>query len=162
DLSANVVLRVEDYQKTFVDVMEAYVRYRPVSTNAWRWSIKAGAFFPPISLENTEVGWTRGWTLTPSAITSWGGDELCTVGGEAEIEWRREARTISAEAAAFGYNDPAGVLIAFRGWIFEDHPSTLIDRERLPDALATDFGIRGPLYANEFAETDGRIGWYAG
>lgn len=162
DLSAVAVVRIEDYQKTFVDVMEAYVRYRPVSTSAWRWSLKAGAFFAPISLENTEIGWTSEWTLTPSAINSWVGAELRTIGAEAEVEWRSEARTISAVAAAYGYNDPAGVLIAFHGWTLDDRPLTLIDRERIPDVVATGFGLPTPLYSQEILETDGRVGWYAG
>jgi len=162
DISATAVLRIEDYQKTFVDVLEAYVRYRPVSTNAWRWSVKLGAFFPPISLENNEIGWTSEWTLTPSAINSWVGDELRTVGAEAQVEWRSEPRTISAIAALYGYNDPAGVLLAFHGWTLEDRPSGLIDRERLPDALAIGFGATPPIYAQEIIETDKRLGWYAG
>ena len=56
------------YQSTdrhTLDVVETFVRYRPVSTNAWRWSLKAGAFLPPISLENDAIGWTSPWTLTP-------------------------------------------------------------------------------------------------
>src|SRR5258705_9405197 len=60
--------------------------YRPVSTSAFRWSIKAGAFFPPISLENTEIGWTSPWTLTPSAINAWVGEELRTIGLEGRSE----------------------------------------------------------------------------
>src|SRR5215470_10715654 len=42
--------RVEPNQRTFFDALEGYIRYRPVSTSAFRWSVKAGAFFPPISL----------------------------------------------------------------------------------------------------------------
>ena len=36
-----------------IGLLDAYVRYRPVSTTPWRWSVKLGAFFPPISLEMT-------------------------------------------------------------------------------------------------------------
>src|SRR4051812_48620014 len=46
ELTALAVVRIEPEQRTFFDVLEAYVRYRPVSTTAWRWSVKAGAFFP--------------------------------------------------------------------------------------------------------------------
>src|SRR5262249_5141994 len=59
-----------------LSLTEAYVRLRPVSTSRWRWSIKAGEFFAPVSLENEGIGWTSLWTLTPSAIDSWVGDEL--------------------------------------------------------------------------------------
>jgi hypothetical protein len=29
-------------------VIEAYGRYQPVSTRDWLWSVKFGAFFPPV------------------------------------------------------------------------------------------------------------------
>ena len=45
--------------------------------------MKTGAFFPTISLENDDLGWTSPYTLTPSAINSWIGDELRTIGSEA-------------------------------------------------------------------------------
>ena len=66
ELVAVAVARADDTQKDFVLPMEGWLRYRPVSTTPWRWSVKAGAFFAPFSLENTEVGWTSHWTLTPS------------------------------------------------------------------------------------------------
>ena len=46
------------------------------------WSVKTGAFFPTISLENDDLGWTSPYTLTPSAINSWIGEELRTIGSE--------------------------------------------------------------------------------
>jgi len=49
-------LRYEPSQHTAVDLVESYIRYRPISLSAWRWSIKAGAFFPPISEENSAPG----------------------------------------------------------------------------------------------------------
>src|SRR4051812_10493038 len=78
EILAVAVLRVEPEQRTFFDALEAYVRYRPVSTSPVRWSVKAGAFFAPFSLENTELGWSSYWTITPSAIDSWFGEELRT------------------------------------------------------------------------------------
>ena len=37
EILAVAVLRIEPQQRTFVDVLESYVRYRPVSTSPWRW-----------------------------------------------------------------------------------------------------------------------------
>lgn len=162
ELSAVVLLRVSPHQRTPVDVLESYVRYRPVSTTPLRWSIKAGAFFPPISLENTEIGWTSYWTLTPSAINSWVGDELRTIGGEGMLEWRRDSGTVSLNVAAFGWNDPAGVMIADRGWTLDDRPTGLFDHLRLPDATASLFGETLPAHTPIFEEIDRRVGWYAG
>jgi len=162
ELSALAVARIEPAQKTFVDFLEAYVRYRPVSTNAWRWSVKAGAFFPPVSLENTEIGWTSYWTLTPSVINSWVGDELRTIGGEGTLEWRGQSGTLTLMAAMFGWNDPAGTLMADRGWTLDDRPTGLIDHPREPDMTVILFGDTPPDHTPMFNEIDGRAGWYAG
>ena len=63
-----------------VTALEAYLRYRPVSTTPLRWSVKVGEFFLPVSLENDAIAWTSPWTLTPSAINSWIGEEFRTIG----------------------------------------------------------------------------------
>jgi hypothetical protein len=146
---ATATARVNAEYGPGVDLIEAYLRYRPVSTSAWRWSVKVGAFFPPLSLENDQVGWTSFWTITPSAINSWVGDELRVVGAEGTLEWRRESGALTLSGAVFGWNDPAGVMIADRGWVFDDHPSGLFQREALPGG-----------YGRLFTEMDGRPGWY--
>jgi hypothetical protein len=141
---------------------EIYLRYHPVSTTRFLWSVKAGAFFPPFSLENTEVGWSSYWTLTPSAINSWFGDELRTVGGEGELDWRANEGTLAFTASLFGWNDPAGVMIADRGWSMDDRPTALFSDLRLPDATLILFGARPPDTTLIFDEIDHRAGWYAG
>ncbi len=141
-----------------VDLLEAYARYSPVSANRWHWSVKVGAFFPPLSLENDQVGWTSFWTITPSAINSWVGEELRVIGAEGTLEWRRDSGTLTLIGAVFGDNDPAGVMIADRGWTFDDRVAGLFEHERLPDAAA--FDAPPPAYAHLFTEIDGRPGWY--
>lgn len=158
ELMATATARANADYGPGVDLLEAYARYRPVSTNEWRWSVKVGAFFPPLSLENDQVGWTSFWTITPSAINSWVGEELRVIGAEATLEWRRESGTLTLAGAVFGDNDPAGVMIADRGWTFDDRAAGLFERERLPDAAA--FGAPPPVYAHLFTEIDGRPGWY--
>lgn len=44
------------------------------------------------------------------------GDELRTIGGEGTLEWRREEGTLPLIGALLRWNDPAGVMIADRGW----------------------------------------------
>ncbi len=51
--------------------------------------MKSGAFFPTISLENDDLGWASPYTLTPSAINSWIGDELRSIGSEATMRWKK-------------------------------------------------------------------------
>ncbi|MBV9570482.1 MAG: hypothetical protein JO056_04490 [Alphaproteobacteria bacterium] len=162
ELLALTVLRIEPEQRTFVDALEAYLRYRPVSTSAWRWSIKGGAFFAPFSLENTEVGWSSYWTITPSAINTWFGEELRTIGGEGTLDWRTPSGTLQLVAAAYGWNDPAGVMVADRGWTLSDRPTGLLDHLRLPDSSLILFGEIPPGRTPIFEEYDDRAGWYAG
>jgi hypothetical protein len=162
EILAVAVIRTEPQQRKTFDALEAYIRYRPVSTTAWRWSLKLGAFFPPFSLENTELGWTSYWTLTPSAINSWVGDELRTIGGESSLEWRREEGTLTFTGALFMRNDPAGVIMADRGWSLDDRPTGLFDHLSVPDASLIAHGAPFPDDTPIFAEFDHRLGWYAG
>jgi hypothetical protein len=159
DLMVTATARVNLEQGPAADPLEGYVRYHPISTSDWLWSIKAGAFFPPISLENEQVGWSSFWTITPSAINSWIGNELRIVGTEGTLEWRRASGNITLIGAVFGWNDPAGVMIADRGWNFDDRYTGLIEHARLPDAAAFR-GATPPVYANLFTEMDGSPGWY--
>ncbi len=160
ELLATATGRVNGRYGTAADLIEGYVRYRPVSTTQWRWSLKAGAFFPPLSLENDQTGWSSFWTITPSAINSWVGEELRIIGAEATLEWRRESGSVTLIGAIFGWNDPAGVMIADRGWTFSDRVSGLVAHERLPDASAILLGRPPPIYARLFTEMDNRPGWY--
>jgi hypothetical protein len=160
-LSALATLRAGPDQKTAIDAIEAYLRYEPVSAGAWRWTSKLGAFFPPISLENEAVGWTSPWTLTPSAINSWVGEELRAIGGETSIEWRYGAGAIALTGAVLGWNDPAGTLLADRGWAFDSRPAGLFGNVRLPDALGVTLHHQGPLTDEPFHEIDDQPGWYA-
>ena len=59
-------------------------------------------------------------------------------------------------------NDPAGELLAARGWSLSDLTSGIGSRVREPDVYATDNGAPVPLRFNPFLENDGRTGWYAG
>ena len=142
-------------------LLEAFVRYRPVSTNAWRWSFKAGEFFPPISLENDAIGWTSPWTLTPSAINSWVGEELRAIGGELRIEHRSDTNTQEGAIALFRANDPLGEILAARGWSLSDLTSGVGSRLREPDVYAEQIGVRPPRRFDPFLEIDHRPGFYA-
>jgi hypothetical protein len=159
DLRIVVELRYDPRQKTAIDVIDAYARWRPVSTTRWRWSVKAGAFFPPVSLENTQIGWLPEWTITPSAINSWVGEELRTIGAEAMLEWRGDEDYFEFVVAAFGVNEPAGAAIASYGWTFNDRATGLFDHVRLPNAFSPN---GAPQYSYEFRQFDHAVGWYAG
>jgi hypothetical protein len=161
-LSESVVavadLQAQGQTSPELGVVSAWVRWRPVSTSAWRWSLRAGAFFPPVSLENDGVGWTSRWTLTPSAIDSWVGEELRTIGAEARLEHRSATHgNFEVGVALFQWNDPAGDLISSRGWALGDVTSPLNATVREPDATNNGEWIA----YKPFVENDGRVGWHA-
>ena len=116
------------------DLTEAYLEYRPYPAGGWRSRVKLGAFYAPISLEHRAAGWTNPYLISSSAINTWVGEELRTIGAEYSLEWlgTRSGHDFDAGfvAAIYGYNDPAGVLIASRGWALHDRQTTLVRRSR--------------------------------
>jgi hypothetical protein len=162
-VSAIAVVRAEPEQRSGVDALEAYVSLHPPSDSDVNWSAKLGAFFPTISLENDDIGWTSPYTLTPSAINSWIGEELRTIGGEGTLRWRTpDMGTFTFIGALFGGNDPAGVLVADRGWAMDDRPTGLFEHVREPDATEKLFHLPYPARTGLFDEIDHRAGWYGG
>jgi hypothetical protein len=155
------VLRAEPQTPSVVDALETYLRYDDQQGDIG-WSVKAGAFFPTISLENDDLGWASPYTLTPSAINSWIGDELRTIGSEATLRWKTDLGTISLMGALTCCNDEIGVLMADRGWSMNDRPFGLFERERIPDQTLRIFRAPVPGRTGMFDEIDGIVGWYAG
>lgn len=144
-----------------IDLTEAYLEWRPYPSSAWRWKTRVGAFYAPISLENRAVGWDSLYTISPSAINTWIGEELRTIGLETSLTvlGAPAGRTfdVSVIASAYGWNDPAGVLLFQRGWGIHDRQTALFGE--LPRPL-----IRNPAIPNIefFDEVDDRVGYYAG
>ena len=155
DLGALVDVQYGPKQKSPVDLTTASLHWQPPAEGAWRWSAKLGAFFPPFGLENRDIGWSSPWTLTPSTLASWVGEELRTVGSEGTIAWVDGGNSVALTAAVYGWNDPAGVALATRGWDLGQQPTGLFGHVRLPNGLA-------PHYTPEFKENDDTPGWYAG
>ena len=141
------------------DLTEAYFEYRPYPAGGWRSRVKVGAFYAPISLEHRAAGWTNPYLISSSAINTWIGEELRTIGAEYSLEWlgSRSGHDFDAGfiAAIYGYNDPAGVLIASRGWAMHDRQTTLFGEVGEPG----DAPVPGRVL---FKEIDDRPGYYVG
>jgi hypothetical protein len=163
DLADSLRLTVEgvgygDHDVNAFDLTEAYAEWRTLPNGAWRSRVRLGAFYPEISLENRMHGWRSPYTLSSSAINTWVGEELRTIGGEYSLDWLGFARghdfELSSSVGAFGWNDPAGTVIATRGWGLSDRQGTLFGR----------FANGGqPLGARTvfYDELDRRAGYYA-
>lgn len=154
---------------SLLDLDEAYLEWRPVPRSAWKLLARGGAFHAPLSLENTGVGWTSPYTISYSAVNSWFGEELRTIGVDAQLTHdgapSGSPHDWTALLGVFRGNDPAGALLTWRGWAIGDRPTRLF--ERLPLAPLPAFGADGLFFVQEqfeepFHEFDGRTGFYAG
>lgn len=152
-----------------VDVTEAFLEWHPIPRSRNRHELRIGAFYPPLSLENTEPGWSSPFTGTFSAVNSWIAEELRTLGAEWSLQ--RPVRhagsphTIELRAAVFAGNDPAGTLLAWKGWSMHDRQTRLGDElalARLPQIQpGTMFEKQAPV-GEPFVETDDEAGYYVG
>ncbi|GAB6139721.1 hypothetical protein JCM14076_04500 [Methylosoma difficile] len=164
DWSGTVTAKYADEQDNPVDLQEAFLHYRPVSTTPWRFGARLGMFFPPVSFENNGVAWSSPYTLTSSAINSWVGEELRTFGGEANASYQfGYSVRFGVFGALLANNDTAGTLLAWRGWNLHDYEATLSDRLNLPQGtgIQTVFPNQA-AYTSPFVELDGSPGYYAG
>jgi hypothetical protein len=149
-----------DHDRNPLDLTELYAELRPFPWNSWRSRLKLGAFYAPVSLENRLQGWRSAYSLSPSAINTWIGEEFRTIGAEYDLDWLGRQRghdwELGLTAAVYGWNDLAGVLVAVRGWSINDRQSTLFGRVGDPNA--------GPIAGvREFYDDmDKRAGYYAG
>ena len=164
DLSGVVHVKVDSQQHQTVDVVEAFLRYKPVPKSEYQYEMRLGVFFPPISFENEAIAWTSPYTITSSAINTWVGEELKTIGGEFTVGREMEDFDASFTIAGYVANDPAGSLLAWRGWALHDRESGLF--EQLPLAPIPSLEEGGSMdrqapWVEPFHQLDTRVGGYA-
>lgn len=150
-------VKADKDQKSPLDIVEGYATYRPVSTSAWQFSGKIGAFFPPVSLENIDTAWQSPYTISWSAINSWIGEEVRATGAEFDARYRYDGGDLTFGGALFVGNDPAGTILHQRGWAIHDRHTGLFDAIPLPSTTAN-FEIRGDI--EPFKEIDDTPGFY--
>jgi hypothetical protein len=142
-----------DHDRNPVDLAEIFAEVRPFPTSPLRWRARLGAFYMPVSLENRGPGWSDVYSITPSALNTWIGEEFRTIGAEVEARWLGASTQYLGDfaviAAAYGWNDPAGVLVADRGFALTDRPSAL-------------FGGLGRPARAFYHEIDRKPGYYGG
>lgn len=147
------------HDQNLVDVTEAWVEWRPVPHSAWRSNVKIGAFYPDISLEHRAPGWSNPYTLSSSALNTWVGEELRTIGLQYGLEHLGIAAggrfDYGVNGAVFGWNDPAGVVLAFRGFAMHDRQTPLFGRLRT-------YAYGNPEKRVLFSEIDNRPGYHVG
>lgn len=168
-LTTHVVADYVEDGDSGIDLTEAYFDWRPVPKSENRHRVRFGAFYPRLSLENNGPGWASAYSISSSAINTWIGEEVRTIGAEwsltRPIGTRASGSEVSFLAAAFWGNDPAGTLLAWKGWSIYDRQTRLNDVLPLPALPQIAPGMmfeHQALRAEPFIETDDKNGYYAG
>jgi hypothetical protein len=169
-ITGSAVLNFSDDRRRLVDLQEAWLGWNPVPSGPWKMRAKAGLFFPPINqeIDYDRLTWTPTRTNSASAINSWIGEELRTKGLELSLTHRGRAagsaHDFGASAAIFNGNDPAGTLLAWRGWGVGDRITGASEPIQLADLPV--YRPNGAINQQTrdiklFREIDGRAGYYA-
>jgi len=159
-LSGLVSAVAQQGQHKTIDLNEAYLRWRPLPLGGVRVNLRAGIFWPPVSLEHGGGEWRVNDTITPSAINSWIGEEVKVAGVEAGFTTMIGEHRLSLTAAAFGLNDTSGTLLTFRGWALHDEKATLFSYQPLPVTNAFMRDAQAPK-TRPMIDLDHHAGWYA-
>jgi hypothetical protein len=148
-----------DEDRNPIDLTEAFAELRPYPRDGWRVRMRAGFFYTPASLENRAEGWESPYGISFSALNSWIAEEIRTIGIEGSLD--RLGRASGGEhdlgmfVGVYGWNDPAGTLVARHGFALHDRQTLLFGRVGEPGS--------GPVENRQlFHEIDGRPGYYVG
>ena len=155
ELSAHIQLNQSDHQTGAgtwgeLGVAEAFVseRFGPAE-------FKLGFLIPPISLEHPETAWGTRYSITPSAINTWVGEELRGLGLETSYSFNDN---IDALLATFSHNDAIATVLTYRGWALHDYQGTYGTRLRwnwIPEEINPSNG-----WVEPFKEIDDKLGLY--
>jgi hypothetical protein len=159
NVEGTLAVAYQDEQDQPVDLIEAFATWRPVPRGATRLSVRAGMYWPQVSLEHEGPAWQVSDMITPSAINSWIGEEVKMVGVEGTAIHPLAGGRLSGTFGLFGFNDTAGTLLAFRGWALHDQKTGAFSRQTLPP-LAPDMTGAQPPWTTPTLEVDHRIGFY--
>jgi hypothetical protein len=130
-----------------IGIVQAYLDQ--TFAGGWhRLRLMEGAFFLPTSRENVDALWESPYTITPSALNSWLGEEFRPIGIDAAYTLRRQW---TAGLTVYRGSDTFGAFPAVRGWALRDHWALLGEHLKIDQEYFTSVS----------AETDHRLGWSA-
>lgn len=146
-------------------IVEAYLHgsWRARRNDTLRWQL--GHFIVPTSRENVEIAWSSPYTITYSALNTWIGEEVRPTGLLAEYSLAvGSVDELRFGASAFGGNDAAGALLAWRGWAMGDRLSTYGETVPLPPITSLgdggEFRAQNDRGSRPFgSDLDSRLGW---
>lgn len=167
-VNARLVLDATDSISRKLDFTEAYLEWRPVPRSAWRMRSRLGAFYPRISLENSDAGWSSAYGLSSSVINTWIGEELRVFGADTRLTRSFKSapdHQLSLDFGIYYGNDPTGALLTWRGWASHDRQTGIWSTLPTPQVSAIAPWAPGgePLPDfDPFTEIDHKAGLYAG
>lgn len=159
-VSGLVDLETQPEQRPSPDLVQGFLSFKPVPTGDFRYSARAGLYWPEISLEHGGPTWAVTETITPSAINSWVGEEVKVLGAEAHVQDSFGGHELGLTGGLFTDDDTAGTLVSFRGWALHDLKSTASDRFPLP-RLSPYMRFKQARDTRSRRELDSRVGFYA-
>jgi len=162
--SGYVLLQGVSDAKVPVGIEEAYLQWKPVPKSGFRYGLRLGQMFPPVSMEHDGPGWTTPRSPTPSAINSWIGEEVLVRGLEINAQQTLGGHRLGLTLGGFTRDDTAGTLLSWRGWALHDISSAENSELKLPDGgnqgWNRTFGANQAPVSRPMVELDGRLGYY--
>lgn len=154
--------------ETGTDITETWLNWQPLPWDNYRVKLRAGWFYPALSLENTDTAWTSPYTNNFSFINSWFAEELRANAVEASVSRKvsigSAPLTLEWVGALARGNDPLGSLISWRGFAIHNLQTGLHERIQFADypSLQQAPLTLQPNWVEPFLEVDGRTGFYTG
>jgi hypothetical protein len=168
-LKADVTALAYTSDQAEVTISEALLHYRPIPNSQWRQEYRVGVFHLPGALENRGPLWSSPYSITPSVINTWLGEEARVLG--AETRWslpgkfRQADYDVSLYGAIFGGNDTLGMMLTWRGWAQHDRIAGIGSRYPVADLPQLRDGALFEQQARRYqpiVEVDNRPGYYFG
>lgn len=154
--------------ETGAELTEAWLTWQPLPVSGYKARVRAGWFYPNLSLENTDPVWTSPYTSNFSLINSWFAEELRA--NAIEFSLSRPGRAFHSDwswqwvAALAKGNDPLGTVISWRGFALHNLQTGLHERINFADypSLQQPPLTKQPAWVEPFRELDGKSGYYTG
>jgi hypothetical protein len=154
----------EESPGSTVGLAEGYLEFQPsLSDTSWL-RLRAGLLFPGISRENVGPLWSSPYTITLSALNTWTAEEMKVLGLETRLSVQTGTFSeLQLAGTAFGFGDPSGSLVSWRGWSMSDRLTVAGEVLPLPPlrslAPSGGFAPQRDDGTRPVDELDERVGW---
>lgn len=148
-----------------VGLSEVYLKYQGLPNEfGYRYQVKAGLFYPEISVDNQATAWSSPNTLNFSTINTWVGEELRHTGVQFQVtrlgKFFQSHSDVSANVTFFANNDTAGAMLSWHGWTASNRQTLLQEKlsvQAFP-ARITGMLVEQAAQSDPFIELDDRLG----